>query len=567
MENHAIAAAIDLTASLMELHGQDEFRIRNYRQGVLKVEQVTQPLATLDEKGVIDALGKSIGTAAWELISTGSFAKMAEMVEATPPGVIQMLQIKGLGPKKVKALWKDGGIDSKEALMQACLDNRIAKMKGFGEKSQESIRQALIYEQANRGKLHWATAEELEAALRPSLLALPAIEQAEPTGQLRVLDEIVNRLEWVIAGPSTRALHEAARQLEWLELDEEASALYRLVGKVKDTGTDVWLHLCKPAQLASTLLLTSAEPAHLARAGKEGVLGEALAKDRTLPSEEAYYQKLELPYIVPEMRLGTQEWEWAQENQNSQLVTMAQIKGCLHNHSTYSDGQHSLREMAQACIDMGLEYLGICDHSKTATYAGGLDEDAVHRQHDEIDRLNQELAPFKIFKGIESDILPDGSLDYMDGTLARFDFIVASVHAGLSMDQAKATQRLLTAIQNPYTTMIGHISTRLLLRREGFPVDYDAIFEACRQHRVILELNASAYRLDLDWRYLPQYLRETGLPTSINPDAHATTELAYMKYGVNVARKAGVLGSQVLNTLSLAEITDYFASRKAEKGI
>lgn len=279
-------------------------------------------------------------------------------------------------------------------------------------------------------------------------------------------------------------------------------------------------------------------------------------------SEEAIYSAAGMDYISPELREGQFEILAAKDHNLPLLVELADLKGTLHNHSTYSDGQHSLRQMAEYCQSLGYEYLGICDHSKSAFYANGLDEDRVVQQMSEIDDLNKELAPFKIFKGIESDILNDGSLDYDVDILARFDFIVASVHSQLSMDINKATNRLLTAIANPYTTMLGHPTGRLLLKREGYPINHKAVIDACAENKVIIEINAHPFRLDLDWRWV-HYALEQGVLISINPDAHSMEQLQLMKYGLLVGRKGGLTKEMTFNALGAAEVEKYFLERKA----
>ena len=266
-----------------------------------------------------------------------------------------------------------------------------------------------------------------------------------------------------------------------------------------------------------------------------------------------------MQYIPTEMREGYDEVALAKEDKIPTLLEESDLKGILHNHSTYSDGKHTLRQMAEACRDLGYEYLGISDHSRTAFYAGGLDIEAVEKQHHEIDELNKELAPFKIFKGIESDILADGSLDYPEETLKSFDFIVSSIHSILNMDIKRATSRLVTAIENPYTTILGHPTGRLLLRREGYPIDHKTVIDACAKHGVVIEINANPWRLDLDWRWV-RYAMEQGVKLSINPDAHEIDGYGDMKYGVLVGRKGGLTKEMTLNALSLSEIETFFTS-------
>ena len=275
-------------------------------------------------------------------------------------------------------------------------------------------------------------------------------------------------------------------------------------------------------------------------------------------SEQEIYASQSLPYIVPEMREGLLEFEWAQNHGEKALVEMTDLKGCLHNHSTYSDGKNTLKEMSEACRALGLSYFGIADHSKYAAYAGGLKEEDVLRQHEEIDKLNAQWDDFQVLKGIEADILPDGSLDYDASVLSSFDYVVASVHAGLVMDLDKAMSRVLKAIEKPYTSILGHPTGRLLLARPGFPLQMSKILDACKANGVSIELNASPYRLDLDWRHIYEAM-DKGVFVSINPDAHAIAGLKDMEWGVKVGRKGGLLKELTLNALPLADIKNFFA--------
>ena len=288
----------------------------------------------------------------------------------------------------------------------------------------------------------------------------------------------------------------------------------------------------------------------------------ALAGPEQYETEQAIYEKAGLAYVEPELREGLNEIELSKANDLPILIKYEDLKGSLHNHSTWSDGVNTLQEMALYCKDhLQLEYLGICDHSKSAFYANGLNEQRVYAQHKEIDALNEQLAPFKIFKGIESDILYDGSLDYPAEILKTFDFVVASVHSILRMDEEKATSRLVTAIENPYTTILGHPTGRLLLSRKGYPIDYIKVIDACAANNVVIEINSNPLRLDLDWRW-HRYALEKGVLLAINPDAHRTEGFHDMNYGILIGRKGGLQATQCLNAFTLQDITQYFNNKK-----
>jgi DNA polymerase (family X) len=355
----------------------------------------------------------------------------------------------------------------------------------------------------------------------------------------------------------------------FLAQDIKASSPFVWRGKAYDQEITVEIGAVPALRLENELFLQTAAEAHLAYPGAEGKTLLQVAQGEPVDTEEEIYQKAGLPYIVPEMREGYVEFTWAEQHTPDELVTWDDLRGILHNHSTYSDGQHSLEQMARYCRELGFEYLGIADHSQTAAYASGLRADKVREQHAEIAQLNATFAaeggerPFKILKGIESDILGDGALDYPDEVLASFDYVVASVHSNLSMSLEKATNRLLTAIANPYTTILGHPTGRLLLSRDGYPVDHKAIIDACAEYQVVIEINASPWRLDIDWRWI-DYCLEKGVMLSINPDAHAMEGYFDMHFGVAVGRKGGLTKAMTFNALSLLEMEKYLAERRAK---
>jgi len=320
-------------------------------------------------------------------------------------------------------------------------------------------------------------------------------------------------------------------------------------------GLKIQVHVYSKTDFALNLFMLTGNEAHVS-----AVL--SLAGEGPFTDENEIYAKAGLAFVTPELREGLNEIELAKSNQLPKLIVYEDLKGSLHNHSTWSDGVHTLEQMAVHCKDtLKLEYLGMCDHSKSAFYANGLNEQRIYAQHQEIDALNIKLAPFKIFKGIESDILNDGSLDYSEDILKTFDFVVASVHSNLRMDEQKATARLIKAIENPYTTILGHPTGRLLLSRKGYPIDYTKVIDACAANKVVIEINANPLRLDLDWRY-HRYALEKGVLLSVNPDAHRMEGFRDMHYGVYIGRKGGLEAEQCLNAFTLAEITDYFNNQK-----
>ncbi|OWP63926.1 DNA polymerase/3'-5' exonuclease PolX [Hymenobacter amundsenii] len=570
MDNRALTRAFRLAAQLLELHGENQFKIRAYEGTANALEALSFPVADVERTGLPDRTGLSKTAAAKvaEMLDTGSFEDLDRLLAATPPGVVELLKIKGIGPKKIRSLWKELGIEDAAQLREAAETDRVSQLKGFGQKTQQALLDALDFTDQSRGKLLYPQGEELAHDLLARLETAPGTTQAAVSGQVRRRLETIETVTLVVATTAPAAAHELLNGLDGLTPDPRRSGPFAWRGTATTSGVKVEVLLVAPAEFTNQLLLTSAADAHLAGAlaaellpGQPASLRQWLKREQ-FATEQALYERAGLQYVEPELREGLWELPLARENKLPQLLEPTDLRGSLHNHSTYSDGTHSLREMATFLRDGGYEYLGICDHSQAAHYANGLPVERVRQQHQEIDQLNQELAPFRIFKGIESDILSDGSLDYPPAVLETFDFIVASVHSNLKMDERKATTRVLRAIENPYTTMLGHPTGRLLLRREGYPLDHKAVIDACAQHNVIIEINANPWRLDLDWRWV-HYALEQGVQLSINPDAHHTNGYADMRYGVFMGRKGGLTKATTFNTKSVEEAAAYFAKRKA----
>jgi DNA polymerase (family 10) len=470
-----------------------------------------------------------------ELEQTGTLKELDALLAQTPTGVIEMLGIKGIGTKKVSQLWTELGVESPGELLYACKENRLVDLKGFGSKTQASVKKAIEFNLASKGRFHYAAVEHFANDLVDRMKKKLNTNQISLTGAIRRKAILIDEVDILAA------------------VSEEIS----LSDYTIPDGLKIKILYCQASEFSMKLFESTGSAEHLASLGNWGSLVPADVTDET-----KVYSLLGMQYIVPELREGRGETALAREHRLPVLVQESDLKGVLHNHSTWSDGAHSLTEMAEHAKELGYEYLGICDHSQSAFYANGLKPDRVLAQHIEIDELNKRLAPFKIFKGIESDILFDGSLDYSNDILSRFDFVVASIHSVLKMDEQKATARLIRAIENPYTTILGHPTGRLLLSREGYPVNHLKVIEACAKNNVVIELNAHPYRLDIDWSWI-QTCIEMGVKIAINPDAHEKQGYQNMYYGVCAARKGMLSAAWCFNAQNRDTLSSSFASRKA----
>lgn len=551
MDNKAISKIFKLCSQLMELHNENPFRTKSIASASFKLDKLPFRIeeASLEELSAQPGIGKSTAEKAKEVVATGTFKELQTLIENTPSGIVEMLNIKGLGPKKIEIIWKELEIESIGELLYACNENRLVEAKGFGLKTQEDIKKSIEFSISNKGWFLYAKVLPLAESFFNDLKSHFPASLLSFTGDFRRKCEILSTVDLLIS--------------ESIDSVEKFLGAYTLVEKTENSieltdnlGFTFKVFSSNINDFYRDLILSTGSTTHL------DLLFNILSDLPSLSSEEAIYRNLGLDYIEPELREGLNEIEQAQNHTLPKLIQYKDLKGTLHNHSTYSDGVHSLEQMALHCKDiLGLEYLGICDHSKTAVYANGLSVERLEEQWKEIAILNEKLAPFKIFRGIESDILGDGSLDYPDEILAKFDFVVASVHSNLKMDEEKATARLIKAIENPYTTILGHPTGRLLLSRAGYPLDFKKVIDACAANGVVIEINANPLRLDLDWRW-HRYAVEKGVLLSVNPDAHRTEGLQDMQYGVLVAQKGGLQANNCLNTYPLDAITEYFNKKK-----
>lgn len=556
IDNHEIIKALQLYASLAELHDENPFKYKAYASGAFNLRKIKDSLSELQESQLlqIPGVGKSVAKTIVEYGSTRRFPALEALLSITPKGLIQLLGIKGLGPKKVRLIWQDMGIDTVEDLFDACRQNRLVEVNGFGYKTQQSILNAISFAYAAQGKFHLARMMPYAEAFLRTLISKFGDERHGFVGDYYRKSDVIERLMLITTAMEFYGLSsadwqqiqaEAAQGFEGWSLDEEHGHWYHEQGFVME------VQVVPFAEFDQRQFELGAAVAHLEK--MQYSTADWKGSDR-----ETYASK-GLTFVVPARREGHREFECPVDEKD--LVQFGDLKGVLHNHTTYSDGLNSVEEMALYAMEMGMEYLGVCDHSKTAAYARGLQVERVLQQFEEIDQLNQQLWPFKIFKGIESDILNNGDLDYSSDLLSQFDFVVASVHSNLGMSQDKAMERLIPAIENPYTTILGHPTGRLLLMREGYPLDHHKIIDACAANGVVIELNANPYRLDMDWRYI-DYAMEKGVMVSVNPDAHEKMGYWDMQFGVLSGQKGGLRKSLTLNALNLQAFESYLASRK-----
>ena len=547
MTNKEIAQRFSDLAKIMELHDENPFKIRSYNNAYLQLRKVSTPLFEMSDAEIsgIKGVGNAISSKIRELEETGELATYNKYGDVTPTGIREMLSIKGFGPKKVKVVWKELGAESIGELLYACNENRLVELNGFGQKTQEDLKNKLEYFLQSRDKFHYASLEELAIEIRAYFKKQIPDANIDWVGEMRRRVPVVQKIELLVA--TEKDIKPLIESKLTIESQDENSFSCR-----SENNTPFKIYVCKPTEFGSKMFRYTGSREFI-----DTFLKKAGNVDfKNIPEEKSIFEKAGIDYIEPELR----DWTDLIGATQPILVEESQIKGVIHSHTTYSDGINTLREMAEQSRDLGFEYIGITEHSKSAFYANGLKEDRLLQQMEEIDVLNKEMAPFRIFKGIESDILNDGSLDYEEDILKKFDFIIASVHSNLKMVKEKATNRLITAIENPYTTILGHPTSRLLLSREGYPIDHMKVIDACAENNVVIELNANPYRLDLDWTWIP-YALEKGVMISINPDAHSIGGIKDIHFGVLAARKGGLTADQCLNCLSAIEFAAFLGKK------
>lgn len=564
MSNKEIIKKLNLAQKLLELHQAPFQKIRAYQNAVSSLENCKLNFSEMGtvELEQIDGIGKSMSVKISEIITTGSFEALDDLLKETPEGIIELMGVSGLGPKKLIIIWQNLNIKSAEELLAACEKDEISKVKGFGKKTQENIKAALVTIIENRGKYLYGKLEPEVEELKASLQNMMDGEQFEFVGEWRRVENIISGLEVLIATSDRRNVQSKLANSDLFEISKVQSSPFTWNGKLSGNSLPISFKFSSSDQYAKDMVLTTGNSHHLNSLSHEGTtLMQAVYSDKLFETETQVYESLNMPYIIPELREGTIETGFSTDAELPKLLVENQIQGVIHAHSNYSDGENSIEEMASYCKDRGYTYLGLTDHSQSAFYANGLQEYHIIKQHEEIDALQEKMTGFTIFKGIESDILNDGSLDYREEVLRSFDFIIASIHAPLNMTKEKATSRLIAAIENPFTNILGHLTGRLLLKRDGYPVDHKKVIDACSQNNVCIEINANPSRLDLDWKWIP-YALEKEVMLSVNPDAHTLSGVDDIRYGVLSGRKGGLTPELTLNAHSTEFVDNYFKAKR-----
>jgi DNA polymerase (family 10) len=578
MSKDEVAAALDEIGTLLELKGENAFRANAYHNAARTIQQIEGDLKQLvAEKKLAEVrgIGESMQEKITTLVTTGNLPYLEELRASIPAGLVTMLRLPGMGPKKVKALYDNLKIDTIDKLKAACEAGEVATLKGFGQKTQDKILAGIAFLDTVGNRVRIDLALPLGLALVEQIRKMPGVIRAELCGSLRRRRETAKDIDILASSKNAQPIMDAFVALpEVIQVVAHGPTKSSVVAAMHLHGEKVTLNadlrILPDDQFAYGLVYFTGSKEHNIRLRQRAIdrglsLNEyALANEKkSIPAktEADIYKALGLEYVPPEMREDTGEIEIAEAKQIPQLVEAKDIRGVFHNHTTYSDGTASLEEMALAAKKLGLEYFGVGDHSQSLTIARGLPPGAVRKQWAEIDKVNAKLSGVQIIKGTEVDILEDGSLDYNDELLAGFDYVVASVHTNFGMAEAEMTARVCKALAHPAVTMLGHATGRLLLRRDSYKINLEEVLKCAAKHGKMIEINAQPSRLDLDWVHVKR-AKAMGIPIVINPDAHSTGELALYQFGVDVARRGWLTKDDVFNTGSLKEVMKELKRRK-----
>jgi DNA polymerase (family X) len=560
---------LETIAIYMELKGENPFKVGAFRKAAIALETDERTLAEIEDFTAISGIGKGTAAVIEEYIKEGSSSVLAELKEEVPAGLIPLLQLPGLGGKKIAKLYKELGVVDVTSLKEACESKKVQALAGFGKKTEEKILSAIANVGTRPERLPLAYMLPIAEQIEEKLSEIPTIERYSRAGSLRRMRETIKDLDFIISTNDPESVRESL--LEWPNIKEVIGAGDTKVSLVfaLDYDVSVDFRLVKPVEFITTLHHFTGSKDHNVRMrqlAKErgekiseyGVENVETGEILTFLSEEEFFKHFGLPFIPPEVREDGREVDTFTENE--ELIELEDIKGDLHMHSTWSDGAHSIEEMAEACRARGYQYMAITDHSQYLKVANGLTPERLLRQREEIKKLNEKYDDFLILSGVEMDILPDGTLDYEDDLLAEMDFVIASIHSAFTQPKEKIMERLKTALTNAHVDLIAHPTGRKIGRREGYEVDMDLLIELAKETNTALELNANPNRLDLASEYLRK-AQEAGVKILINTDAHKMDTLKHMEIGVSAAKKGWVKKSSVLNALDKHNLLEFLHNR------
>ena len=578
MDKKDIVEVLERIGTMMEIKGENPFKIRAYSAGARTLQTMEEDLGEVIEAGRlgdIPGIGKALTEKIETLYTTGGLEFYDKLVASVPSGLMDLLDIPGLGGKKIKVLHEKLDVDSIESLTVACQEGKVAELKGFGKKTEEKILSGIKNREAYAARHLWWDARSVVEKILPGLEGLPEVERVEAAGSFRRGMETVGDLDFLVASSNPAPIMDWFTSMEGIAevtAHGDTKSSIRLEG-----GMQADLRVVPSEQFYFALHHFTGSKDHNVRMRQKALsLGLSLSEWGLRPeeekdssrkagpveanSEEDIFRALGLQYVPPSLREGMGEVEAAERNELPELLEFSDLKGCFHNHTTASDGRNTLEEMAEEADRRGWEYLGISDHSKASFQANGLDEERLSKQVQAIREINQS-GKFRVhlFAGSEVDILSGGKLDFEDSDMDSLDYVVASVHAGLTQDEETMTARLLKVLEHPKVTMLGHMSGRLLLKREPSRMNVQKIIDAAIANGKIIELNANPMRLDMDWRHWRR-AAEKGLLCCINPDAHALHHFDFQHAGVLAARKGWLTAKEVFNTRTLTEVKDYLFS-------
>ncbi|MBI2878006.1 MAG: DNA polymerase/3'-5' exonuclease PolX [Candidatus Tectomicrobia bacterium] len=563
MDKRQVARIFEEIGTLLEIQGESPFKSRAYSTAARTLEGLEEDLDALVRNGRLQELkgiGQALAEKITELVTTGRLEYYERLKGSLPGSLLEMLAIPTLGPKKIKAIYEGLGIKTVGELEYACHENRLVDLPGFGPKTQEKILQGIALFKRHRDRFLYSEAIPIAREILEALRRTPSVLRAEIAGSLRRRKETVKDIDLLVCSEDPGPVMAGFTHLSQVEQVVEAGSTRSRVRLVNGIGAD--LRVVRDEEFPFALhYFTGSQEHNIAlreRARRQGIklneYGLFRGEKRIACRDEAeVFAALGLGFIPPELREDMGEIEAAEREELPQLIEEAEIRGVFHVHTRWSDGNASVEVMARAARDLGYQYLGIADHSQVARYARGLEPERLQAQQAEIEEANRKLPEITLLKGAEVDILPDGSLDYSEEILQGFDFAIASVHSRFNMTEEEMTRRIVRALSHPCVTMLGHPTGRLLLGREGYPIDIDAVLEAAARHGVVIELNANPHRLDLDWRHLKK-AAALGVKISINPDAHSPEGLRDTAYGVGIARKGWLTREDVFNALPREEM-------------